>query len=686
MANEDTTTKRVSTELDLDVSSFVKKTETAVDSAEKLEKEIKGLQDELKKMGKDSEEAGKKVESSLNGVIPKLLGFAAVTKVMKASWQNTIAMEQSVTELNYTLGQSSKIVTQFAQDYSRALNISEMEILGISASLSTMLKNILDNENAIARLSNTMIMQIERISSVTGRTNEEIARRYEQLIRGNLNAFRDFGINTQREYLEMTETFQKYANGKQWEDLTRNEQTQIAIIETMIQVDQRFAESADTTMGKVGQLQARWENLTTTLGGFLSIATPILDFFSSILETATDGFEGLQMLGDGMQYVVIGGIAFVTFAPSILKGLQALFLGSMKASTGFMMLGASILYFTLLAASAFKRSQEDTTEQIEDQTEAIEDETEATKDLEEAREGLMGIDEINTLSGGNSTSLTEEDYSQDKNSDWVNDYLSQQEELQASLDETIRKTEEEMAGFQTLMTVIMGVVGAYSAMRLIIKAVTAVMDAKKAKTLEATLAAKQQQLQELQNAQASQQAAAATQQEAAADTQAAAAQKAKTAADTAGTAASGAAVAASTATAAAANAEATAELGAAAGHAAKNTAASWGTWAAIGLPLIAGIIGGVVAYASTIKMARGGVVNQPTYAEIGEGVYHEAVIPLGNSPEWNDTKEDLGQYLVENGGGGGTTTVNTVVELNGREIVKAISEDMHDDWRRRGWL
>lgn len=651
---ENDSTKKVRTELELDVSSFVKSTNTATDKAEQLADEIDELKQRLKKLGVESEDSGKKVESSLNKIIPRFLGFAAVARVMKSAWTNTVQMESSLTSLNVTLDKSAQKVENFADKYTKMSGMSKMAILDMSNSLTLLLANIVDSQDTIAGLSNEMIVQIDRVSSATGRSADEISRRYQQLIRGNLGAFRDLGIDTRKEYLELTDTFKKYAGDRAWNDLSRNEQTQIAIIETMIQVDNRFTKTVDTTESKMNRLQSRWENLTTSIGSFLSIATPLLDFFSSILETATDGFDGLQMLGDGMQYVVIGGVAFVAFAPSILSGLKAFAVGSLSASTGFMMLGASILWFALIAGQAFKKSQEKNTEIIEEQTESIEEQIEATEELNNARGGLMGIDEINTLSGTSGSLLDDED-DLTKSSEWIDSYLEGLDSLQDSMSDTISKTEDEIKSMQTLMSTIMGVVGAYSAMQLIIKSVIAIKKIKTAATIKDTLAEKQAE----------------------------AAQLAKNQAEAQGVGTSNASAAADTREAAAAQADATAQLGAAAGHAAKNTAASWGTWAAIGLPLIAGIIGGVVGYASTVKMARGGVVNQETTATIGEGVYHEAVVPLGNSPEWNDTKEDLAEYLVENGGNK-ETSITTIVEIDGREIVKAISDDMYDDWKRRG--
>lgn len=45
-------------------------------------------------------------------------------------------------------------------------------------------------------------------------------------------------------------------------------------------------------------------------------------------------------------------------------------------------------------------------------------------------------------------------------------------------------------------------------------------------------------------------------------------------------------------------------------------------------------------------MARGGVVSSPTVALIGEGRYREAVVPLGNSPQFKTMKDDIASEVL----------------------------------------
>lgn len=105
---------------------------------------------------------------------------------------------------------------------------------------------------------------------------------------------------------------------------------------------------------------------------------------------------------------------------------------------------------------------------------------------------------------------------------------------------------------------------------------------------------------------------------------------------------------------------------------------TWGT----AIPIITAAIGvGISSIQAMVpQMATGGVVDQPTMAMIGEGRYNEAVVPLGNSPQFAEMKEDIASAVLRKIGptpayqsgqpSGGQTPV--VIQLNGRDLARAI--------------
>lgn len=113
-------------------------------------------------------------------------------------------------------------------------------------------------------------------------------------------------------------------------------------------------------------------------------------------------------------------------------------------------------------------------------------------------------------------------------------------------------------------------------------------------------------------------------------------------------------------------------------------AMSWGT----AVPIITSAVGlGAASLKAMIpQMAEGGVVDQPTVAMIGEGKYDEAVVPLGNSPQFTSMKSDIADevarklaqtpsYPIGSTFRGGTRG-DVILNINGKELARAILPDL----------
>ena len=727
-------TREVRTELTLDVQDFERNSKKAADSADELDESIQEAREDIKKMGEQAQKTGKDTESAFDKMTKKFLGWAAVLGVIKSSWQNITALDSSILRLRSNLGPASDELEAFADSFSAISSQSKAALLSLGADFSTTLRTMYSDTQTMSRVTQNVLRQVENISTSTGRTAQEVLSDFQSLATGSYDAFQKYGIDTREEILRTSRTMQEYANGRVWEQLTEREKQQIALIETMRQVDEKYQQNTDSLTYKLNRMNAAWNNTTTSLGGLLAVATPIVTFFGDVFQLLSDGLDTLNQVGDGFGLIVIGGAAFVAFAPSIIKMLTALFTGAMSTASAFMLLGSSLLMLTLLIASGSKDRQDNSstikneTSAVEDETKAIDDQTKATEELHKARQGLMGIDEINTMQQQGDLVVGEDGTIQvDRRSDILEEYLKLQEQITDgelgfadALRESADAASSSMMNTKAFLAVISAVTLAVTGAKLALAAYNAIKKIKAARETEDTAATQANTVAAEENttatnaetvadesqtaAQTAENAAetagattdaestaatiantTATNAETVADTAEAAAQTASNVAEQQGVATSAQSVAASAAEATAAGTEAAAEMGAAAAHTAKNTAASWGTWAAIGIPIIIAAVGGILALTSQVKLAHGGVVGGETVATLGEGVYHEAVVPLGNSPEWQQTKEDLADYISENGGGGGNQRIETVVNLNGREMARALAVDMHDEWKRRGW-
>ena len=108
--------------------------------------------------------------------------------------------------------------------------------------------------------------------------------------------------------------------------------------------------------------------------------------------------------------------------------------------------------------------------------------------------------------------------------------------------------------------------------------------------------------------------------------------------------------------------------------------------------VVAGIVMTAVASASsvvdsnesngpdTVAMATGGVVNAPTLAMVGEGKYPEAVVPLGQSPQFTSMKQGIAEEVVSLIGPRNDARNNRPVVLNidGRTLARALWPDLID--------
>lgn len=80
---------------------------------------------------------------------------------------------------------------------------------------------------------------------------------------------------------------------------------------------------------------------------------------------------------------------------------------------------------------------------------------------------------------------------------------------------------------------------------------------------------------------------------------------------------------------------------------------------------------------ATAALATGGIVAAPTLALVGEGKYPEAVVPLGQSPQFQSMKESIAQEVVSGLGSrsefsGGSRDRQVILNIDGRTLARAL--------------
>jgi hypothetical protein len=71
-----------------------------------------------------------------------------------------------------------------------------------------------------AELTNKYLNMTAVIASKTGRTVEDVQERIRSGLLGNTEAVEDLGVFVNVKTIEMTEAFQRIADGRSWEKLT----------------------------------------------------------------------------------------------------------------------------------------------------------------------------------------------------------------------------------------------------------------------------------------------------------------------------------------------------------------------------------------------------------------------------------------------------------------------------------
>ena len=110
------------------------------------------------------------------------------------------------------------------------------------------------------------------------------------------------------------------------------------------------------------------------------------------------------------------------------------------------------------------------------------------------------------------------------------------------------------------------------------------------------------------------------------------------------------------------------------------------------ITVAAAVAGGLLVKALLPAMATGGVVSGPMVAMIGEGRYPEAVVPMGESPQFASMKADIANAVLEgiaatqavNGKGAGR---NLIVQLHidGRQFAETTVRDFVETLNNEGY-
>ena len=240
----------------------------------------------------------KSFESSLKKLAGSLAAAFSINQIVKfsnAAGQLATQTEASVQRLVDIYGSASDSVGDFIDVNARALGMSK----AAAASFSSVYGNLFSvwaDQATNAELTNRYLNMTAVVASKTGRTVEDVQERVRSGLLGNTEAIEDLGIFVNVKTIEMTDAFQRMANGKSWEQLDAYTQQQIRSMAILEQATAKYGdEVADTSATIRNRFNAAYQDFQNSWGNIVNtVLLPVLETLTQIFDIATKGLNALS--------------------------------------------------------------------------------------------------------------------------------------------------------------------------------------------------------------------------------------------------------------------------------------------------------------------------------------------------------------------------------------------------------
>lgn len=275
--------------------------------AENLKKKIDSLTKEMqenekvaKSLGLTSQKSFSKLGSVLSKVASRLALIFSVTALVNFSKEaSNLAIEQeaNVMRLIDIYGEASNAVGDFIDQNARALGMSKASATAFSSVYGNLF-SVWADQKTNAELTNRYLNMTAVIASKTGRTVEDVQERIRSGLLGNTEAVEDLGVFVNVKTIEITEAFQRIADGRSWEQLTAYEQSQVRTLAILEQSTKKYGDQvADTTALTRSQFLASYQDMQVTWGQFVNVVlVPALKIVTKIMDIITAGMRAIAGL------------------------------------------------------------------------------------------------------------------------------------------------------------------------------------------------------------------------------------------------------------------------------------------------------------------------------------------------------------------------------------------------------
>lgn len=236
-----------------------------------------------------------KTFSKLGAAIASAFAIQKIIQFSNEAGQLATQTEASVQRLVDIYGSASDSVGNFIDANARALGMSK----AAAASFSSVYGNLFSvwaDQATNAELTNRYLNMTAVVASKTGRTVEDVQERIRSGLLGNTEAIEDLGIFVNVKTIEMTDAFQRMANGKSWEQLDAYTQQQIRSMAILEQATAKYGDEVAKTSATIrNEFRASYQDFQNSWGNIVNtVLLPVLQVLTQIFDIATKGLNALS--------------------------------------------------------------------------------------------------------------------------------------------------------------------------------------------------------------------------------------------------------------------------------------------------------------------------------------------------------------------------------------------------------
>ncbi|WP_025853032.1 phage tail protein [Paenibacillus ehimensis] len=229
---------------------------------------------------KDLNGFGKNLSASFSGLKTAIAGVAAAiaTLGIASAVDDAMKVEAAMGQLQRTMGSNAKEFEQWSRTTAASYGLARSEAVRYGATYSQMISDFSKSTKETMKSTEDVLKAAATISISTGRDMVDVTDRIRSAFNQEADGADELGVNVRVAALEASEAFKKFANGRQWADLSQATQRQIILTHLLSEVSRRYGdELANNTMVRHNQFTAQLRNAKTALGeAFLPIYNAVL--------------------------------------------------------------------------------------------------------------------------------------------------------------------------------------------------------------------------------------------------------------------------------------------------------------------------------------------------------------------------------------------------------------------------